>query len=107
LASFQGEQACIYSPGGVTRALGSNLLKERRRCSLGRRWRNIPEADKRGPPPGAERHLGGVGRSYLAASLALSQGVTSWSPLESSRIVFVMVKFDSLLRFDPSFQFSD
>jgi hypothetical protein len=57
-------------------------------------WRNIPEADKRGPPSGAGWHLGGADQSHLAASRALPRGVASWSPLESSRIVFVAVKFD-------------
>jgi hypothetical protein len=103
----QGVGVSLYSPEGPTWAIGSNRLEGRRRCSLGRRWRNIPEADRRGPPPGTERHLGGAGWPHLVASQALPRGVASWSPLESSRIVFIAIKLSSFWRFDPSFWFSE
>jgi hypothetical protein len=32
-----------------------------------------------------------------------ASGVVSWSPLESSRVVFVVVKFSFFSHFDPSF----
>jgi hypothetical protein len=78
------------------RALGPNRLREWRRCGLGRRWRNILDANKWGPPLVVGRHIGGAGRSHLAASQALPRGVASLSPLESSRIVFIAFKFDSI-----------
>jgi hypothetical protein len=103
---LRGAGVSLYSPKGPTCALRSNRLEGRRRCSLGRWWRNIPEADRRGPPPGAGWHQGGVGRSHQVASRALPWGVASWGPLESSRIVFVVVKFNSFWRFDLPFWFS-
>jgi hypothetical protein len=102
----QGVGVFLYSLEGPTWALGSNRFEGWRKCSLGRRWRNIPEADRWGPPLGAGWHQGGADRSNLAASRALPQGVASWSPLESSRIVFIAIKLSSFWRFDPSFRFS-
>jgi hypothetical protein len=104
---LRGARVSLYSLEGPTWALRSNRLEEWRRCTLGRRWRNIPEADRQGPPPGIGRHQGGAGQSHLAASRALHQGVVSWSPLESLKIVFVAVKLSSFWRFDPPFWFSE
>jgi hypothetical protein len=64
----------------------------------------LEDANERGPQ-GAGRHHGGVDRPRLAASRGLPRGVASCSPLESSRVVFVAVKFSSFSRFDPSFRF--
>jgi hypothetical protein len=101
-----GVRVSLYSPEGPTWALGSNWLEERCRSNLERRWRNIPEADRRGPLPGTGRHLGGAGWPHLVASQALPRGVASWSLLESSRIVFIAVKLSSFWCFNPTFLFS-
>jgi hypothetical protein len=102
----QGARVFLYSLEGPMWALRPNWLEEWYRCSLGRRWRNILEADRRGPPPGTMWHQGGAGRHHLAVSRALPRGVASWSPLESSRIVFITVKLNFFWCFNPPFWFS-